>query len=95
MTLPAHRHVLERVASIALVEAASDLPERFRGLLIPGRIALKALKNLFGIVALIGQMVLDLRYLFSIRAIFRGVNFPPTFTRAGRRHCRSRRWSVF
>lgn len=64
MTLPAHRHVLERVASIALVEAASDLPERFRGLLIPGRIALKALKNLFGIVALIGQMVLDLRYLF-------------------------------
>jgi phospholipid/cholesterol/gamma-HCH transport system permease protein len=64
-TLPAHRHVLERAAGIVAHDDSRGPPERFFGVLFIGRIALRAVKDLLGIVALIGQMVLDVAYLFS------------------------------
>ena len=60
-----HRRVLERAAGISAHDDSRGARERFSGVLFLGRLALKALKNLLGIVALIGQMVLDFSYLFS------------------------------
>jgi phospholipid/cholesterol/gamma-HCH transport system permease protein len=64
-TLPEHRHVLERAAGIVMHDDSRGPREPFSGLLLLGRLALKAIRNLLGIVALIGQMVLDVSYLFS------------------------------
>jgi phospholipid/cholesterol/gamma-HCH transport system permease protein len=61
--LPAHRHVLERVAGVIAHDDLRGPPESLPGLMFLGRLGLKAFKNLLGIVALIGQMVLDLAYL--------------------------------
>lgn len=63
--LPAHRHVLERAAGIAAQDGLRGSPERLSGLLFVGRLALRSFGDLLGIVALIGQMVLDLAYLIS------------------------------
>ena len=63
---PEHRSVLERVAAIAGVIAHDELrglPKQASGIERVGRISLVALNNLFGVVALIGQLVLDLAYL--------------------------------
>lgn len=62
---PAHRHVLERVAEVVTHDPTRGPPPRFSATLALGRIVLRAFKNLSGIVALVGQMVLDLFYLFS------------------------------
>ncbi|MFZ2853009.1 MAG: ABC transporter permease [Rhodocyclaceae bacterium] len=61
----AHRHVLERAAGIVADDRARPAREHFPALVFLGRLALKALRNLLGITALVGQMVLDLRYLFA------------------------------
>ncbi|WP_299072405.1 ABC transporter permease [Accumulibacter sp.] len=57
-----HRLLLERVEAIP-----ADLParpsERLGWLLVPGRLALAAVDNLAGMVALVGQMVLDVGHL--------------------------------
>jgi phospholipid/cholesterol/gamma-HCH transport system permease protein len=63
--VPAHRHVLERVAGMAGNDGLRALPDRFSGVVYLGRIAQLAVKDLLGMVALVGQMVLDLAYLFS------------------------------
>jgi phospholipid/cholesterol/gamma-HCH transport system permease protein len=63
--VPAHRHVLERVSRLAARDDSSGLPARFVGITFLGRIGLRAFKDLLGIVALVGQMVLDLAYLCS------------------------------
>jgi len=62
---PAHRHVLERAAGIVARDGSGGVAERFPGIRLIGRIALTALKDLLGIIALIGQVVLDVTYLFS------------------------------
>jgi phospholipid/cholesterol/gamma-HCH transport system permease protein len=63
--LPAHRHVLERVSGIVVHDDSSAPSSRFSAITFLGRIALLAVKDFLGIVALIGQMVLDLAYLFA------------------------------
>ena len=62
---PAHRHVLERPAGMVADDDSGAVSERFPRVVFVGRIALHALKDLIGIVALIGQMVLDLGYLVA------------------------------
>jgi phospholipid/cholesterol/gamma-HCH transport system permease protein len=63
ITPPAHRHVLERAAGILADDESRGLPERFPAVLFLGRITLRAIDDLVGIVALIGRMVLDLAAL--------------------------------
>lgn len=63
--LPNHRSALERAASIQIDSAAGSRPSSFAALMLIGRIVLTAGKNLRDIVALIGQLVLDVIYLFS------------------------------
>jgi len=58
-----HRHVLERVAGIATRDPHRGPRERFSGVVLLGRLGIKAVKNLLGLVALVGQMVLDTGYL--------------------------------
>ncbi|HSS85859.1 MAG TPA: ABC transporter permease, partial [Reyranella sp.] len=62
---PAHRHVLERAAGIVLRDPTRGPRPPFSGVLLLGQLVLKAFRNLLGIVALVGQMVLDVGYLFS------------------------------
>jgi phospholipid/cholesterol/gamma-HCH transport system permease protein len=63
--LPAHRHILERVSGLVAHDDSRGLPARFSGVIFLGRIGLRAFKDFLGIVALIGQMVLDVAYLCS------------------------------
>jgi phospholipid/cholesterol/gamma-HCH transport system permease protein len=60
---PAYRHVLERASGVAALDESRGPPERLSGLLFIGRIGMRAIKDLLGIVALVGQMVLDILYL--------------------------------
>jgi phospholipid/cholesterol/gamma-HCH transport system permease protein len=62
---PAQRTVLERVAGVPADLASLPRPDRLLWLVLMGRIALAALRNLAGIVALIGQLVLDGAYLIA------------------------------
>jgi len=62
---PEHRHVLERAAGIAQCDLQRLPLDRLAGILLVGRLGLKALKNLLGMVALVGQMVLDIGYLLA------------------------------
>lgn len=62
---PAHRHVLERVAGIVRHDELRGPPEPPSGVVFIGGVALTALKNLRGIVALVGRLVLDLIHLFA------------------------------
>jgi phospholipid/cholesterol/gamma-HCH transport system permease protein len=62
---PEHRHVLERAAGIAPRDLPRLPPDRLAGIRLFGRLGLKALKNLLGMVALVGQMVLDIAYLLA------------------------------
>ena len=62
---PEHRHVLERAAGIVRQDRNRGPLESFAGLRLVGGLGLKALGNLLGIVALIGQMVLDFSYLLA------------------------------
>ncbi|WP_300455606.1 ABC transporter permease [Accumulibacter sp.] len=57
-----HRLLLERVEAI-VAELPGRSSERLAWLLVPGRLAIVALDHLAGMVALIGQMVLDFGYL--------------------------------
>jgi phospholipid/cholesterol/gamma-HCH transport system permease protein len=63
--LPAHQRVLEHVAGIVAHDPFRGPRPRSSGVISLGRIALRAARDLLGIVALVGQMVLDLSYLFS------------------------------
>jgi phospholipid/cholesterol/gamma-HCH transport system permease protein len=60
---PEHRHVLERAAGIPVHDALRGPPEPASGLVFIGRISLSMVKNLLGVVALIGQLLLDLAHL--------------------------------
>jgi len=57
-----HRLLLERVEAIP-AELPGRPSERLGWLLVPGRLALAAVDNLAGMVALVGQMVLDVGHL--------------------------------
>jgi phospholipid/cholesterol/gamma-HCH transport system permease protein len=63
--LPAHRHVLERAAGIVAYDDTRGPRRGFSGVLFLGELALRAIKDLLGVIALVGQMVLDLAHLFS------------------------------
>ena len=60
-----HRHVLERAARIVLHDDLRGPLEHAPGIVFIGHISLAVLKNLLGVVALIGQLILDLAYLFA------------------------------
>ena len=60
---PAHRHVLERAAGAPRPARRRAPPDPLAALLFFGRLGLTARKNLFGLIALVGQMVLDAGYL--------------------------------
>ncbi|MBI4741574.1 MAG: ABC transporter permease [Betaproteobacteria bacterium] len=62
---PAHRHVLERAAGIVAGDGLRGPPAPPSGLVFAGSVVLTAAKNLLGIVALVGRMVLDLAHLFA------------------------------
>jgi phospholipid/cholesterol/gamma-HCH transport system permease protein len=57
--------VLERVAGVPADLASLPSPDRLLWLVLLGRIALSSARNLAGIVALIGQLVLDGAYLIA------------------------------
>lgn len=59
----AHRQVLERVAQLPPPEIERAPREPFPLTLLLGRLGLQAASNLLGLIALIGQMVLDLAWL--------------------------------
>ena len=61
---PHHRSVLERAAAIQTDCPAKPPVPRFVCLLILGRVVLSAARNLRDIVALIGQLILDIGHLF-------------------------------
>ena len=64
LTLSAeHRLLLERVEAVRAELASARWTGPLDGLLVPGRLVLAAAGNLAGMLALIGQMVLDLAYL--------------------------------
>ncbi|MFZ4538694.1 MlaE family lipid ABC transporter permease subunit [Propionivibrio sp.] len=62
---PQHRSVLERVAAVPTDSATRPPISRLALLLVLGRLALAGLKNLREMVTLIGQLLLDVSYLFS------------------------------
>lgn len=61
---PEQRSVLERAANIVRDRRASPRVDRWAGVLALGRLLFSAAKNLRDIVALIGQLLLDIAYLF-------------------------------
>jgi phospholipid/cholesterol/gamma-HCH transport system permease protein len=60
---PAHRVVFERVAAIAIEVAPACSRDWFAWLVVPGRLFLSAASHLLAIIALIGQLILDLAHL--------------------------------
>jgi phospholipid/cholesterol/gamma-HCH transport system permease protein len=63
--LPQHRSALERAATIRKDRRATPRVQHFEGLFALGRLVLATGKNLRDIVALIGQLLLDVAYLFA------------------------------
>ena len=63
--LPAQRSALERAASIAFDRRAKVRVPRLAGLVALGRLVFSSGRNLRDIVALIGQLLLDLGYLLA------------------------------
>ncbi|MEI7611860.1 MAG: ABC transporter permease [Betaproteobacteria bacterium] len=62
---PQHLNVLKRAEAVPRQETSEALCPSFAWLIALGQVMLAAGKNLREIVTLIGQLVLDLRYLFS------------------------------
>lgn len=62
---PAHRRVLELAAGVDVLDAGSAPVAHLAGLVFLGRLAFKTVDNLLGIIALIGQMVLDCLYVMA------------------------------
>ena len=63
--LPQQHSVLERAATIPSVDASRPHASRLAPVLALGQLALSAFKNLREIITLIGQLLLDVAYLFS------------------------------
>lgn len=63
--LPPHQAAIERVESIRRDRRSSPRGQRFVWVFVLGQLVLSAGKHLRDIVALIGQLVLDVSYLFS------------------------------
>ena len=60
---PAHRHVIERAAALPPESFVVPVREPFPLTLLAGRLTLRAVGNLLGMIALFGQLLLDLAWL--------------------------------
>ncbi|WP_300318898.1 ABC transporter permease [Accumulibacter sp.] len=60
---PRHRSLIERVEAVPVDVGPPSSPGHLNALLLLGRLVLAAIDNLAGIVALIGQLVLDVAHL--------------------------------
>jgi phospholipid/cholesterol/gamma-HCH transport system permease protein len=77
------RSVLERVAGIRKDRRSLPRAPRFTGLIALGRLVQSAGKNLLDIVTLIGQLLLDVGYLFSHPAEFPWREFSANLYKSG------------
>lgn len=59
------RAIIERAAAVPLRQSVALPSSRLAGVIVLGKVALTAVKNLLGIIALIGQLTFDIGHLFA------------------------------